>query len=1128
MHRFWALLFCLACSAIHGTAVTWLDEQFELPTGFRIYRAAAPELTGGSYAMTIDGQGRLLIGDGTAVRRLIDRDQDGVFERFETIATGLGPRGPQGLLVYGDDLYAVGGDGLQLFTGYRSGNNLVQAGRLGAKLNTGGDHDTHTILRGLDGYLYLMAGNGAGIKERTHITEASSPALFEREASVFRISPDGAHWECLASGGRNPPSLGVNDLGEFFSFDSDMEWHVGLPFYRPTRLNHWLVGGDQGWEEVGALRSYFIDNLPGVLEVGRGSPNWGVVYQHTQLPAKYHEAFLVCDYRWKQESNDQYATSGRLVAFLLRRQGATWTATMETLAKPKAGARDADGRPINFALIDVAVAPDGSLFLSDHNQGIWRLCHVPGTPHHARPPPMVPTPPEIPKAGERILEMLLTLPQPGSEWSRLQAQALIAELTNTTVRWLEHAPMDDKRPLSQRLRALRLLAPDFARLPRDLLNVLAKDSAEEIRGQAAWLLGLRNNDEEIPQLRRLLADPAPFVRRRAAEALTRSTSSVANAALLERLSEPDRMVRYAAMVALSHRQVAEWFENAANQPSLQTRLRALTAAALRREAPPTERTSLLLRQLAQEPLRSTEDKLDWLRVLDLYQSTVNSNGVLRETIARRLLQSFPDPDPNVRWEQTRLLGHFRVNAAFPALLRALQSEADPVTQFHLATSLSALSSGWSEAEEKAAVKWMLETQKGWFTEFGGKGVQFPEFWGTVLSEFGSHHREALLRELGQIDLAGQLGMVLLNLLAQRTNAGPEFIRLYTAHQEPPVRLRILAAMRPFTGPEVAAFLQAEHDQLNADAPQGAAMLGMIFQNWALHPDETTLPYLLYEGLFHNTAPVVRTSAAALLKNEAFLRHLLGVGGVPAKTPTTPGTSQADLAADLIQRIIERPDLLQPLENILVVWSGQPRAGFQPGVDLQRKPVGNTHQTAVAHWQRWYSQRFAKNFDPPAAKAAPIKTDSEIHGFILGEDFRAGNTRQGAVIYEALQCHTCHGGGAQPGREGRLFGPDLAGVTRRLSRAELADSLVYPSKQVADRFKATEVTLQDGTVLTGFVTEQTAESVTLAERDQIRRLSRSSVRSMSPMAASLMPERLLNHLTWEELRDLLSFLEKGKP
>src|SRR2546421_2587812 len=164
-----------------GRAVDLVDGAFELPVGFHIYRAAGPELSGGSYALTFDGQGRLLIGDGNSVRRLIDKDGDGVFDSFEVIATGLGWRGPQGLLVDGDRLYAVGGDGIQVFEGYRSPGTpgLVHRGRIGNKFNTGGDHDAHTILRGFDGWLYFMAGNGAGIEDRKHITEETSPNLFE-------------------------------------------------------------------------------------------------------------------------------------------------------------------------------------------------------------------------------------------------------------------------------------------------------------------------------------------------------------------------------------------------------------------------------------------------------------------------------------------------------------------------------------------------------------------------------------------------------------------------------------------------------------------------------------------------------------------------------------------------------------------------------------------------------------------------------------------------------------------------------------------------------------------------------------------------------------------------------------
>src|SRR5262245_8107541 len=172
-----ALAFCVAAAD-----PDLLDDRFALPSGFHIYRAAGPELSGGSYDLCFDGEGRLLVGDGNAVRRLIDKDKDGIFDSFEVIATGLGWRGPQGLLVWGDRLYAVGGDGIQLFEGYLPGGPLIHRGRIGNKLNTGGDHEAHTILRGHDGYLYFIAGDGGGTKDRLHITEESSPVLFARAA----------------------------------------------------------------------------------------------------------------------------------------------------------------------------------------------------------------------------------------------------------------------------------------------------------------------------------------------------------------------------------------------------------------------------------------------------------------------------------------------------------------------------------------------------------------------------------------------------------------------------------------------------------------------------------------------------------------------------------------------------------------------------------------------------------------------------------------------------------------------------------------------------------------------------------------------------------------------------------
>ncbi|MCH2398803.1 MAG: hypothetical protein MK364_06825, partial [Pirellulales bacterium] len=83
------LTLCLApllctCS-VWAIEPVLLDNQFTLPPGFHIYRAAEAQLTGGSYDLVFDGRGRLLVGDGKAVRRLADTDGDGVFDTQQTV-----------------------------------------------------------------------------------------------------------------------------------------------------------------------------------------------------------------------------------------------------------------------------------------------------------------------------------------------------------------------------------------------------------------------------------------------------------------------------------------------------------------------------------------------------------------------------------------------------------------------------------------------------------------------------------------------------------------------------------------------------------------------------------------------------------------------------------------------------------------------------------------------------------------------------------------------------------------------------------------------------------------------------------------------------------------------------------
>jgi putative heme-binding domain-containing protein len=426
-----------------------------------------------------------------------------------------------------------------------------------------------------------------------------------------------------------------------------------------------------------------------------------------------------------------------------------------------------------------------------------------------------------------------------------------------------------------------------------------------------------------------------------------------------------------------------------------------------------------------------------------------------------------------------------------------------VTQFHIAQAIARLSEGWNADEETRLVRWFLVAQRGWFTEFAGKGVEFPDFWATVLTDFGKQHREALLRQVPSVDFTTQLGGVIVNLIAEGPKPEESLIALYRRNEKPDAKLKIVRALKKVQSPTLGAFLRAEYQQSSDPNFRGA-----LLQSLAAQPVEAANLSLMTEGLRHVDPDVVRACADAL--------------------PRFKPDLDEDLANLLLSRLGERRDLFNPVQKALIVLGKTQPPGFTADTEPNRRPDDATRRIGIDFWKNWYEHRFQKKFEPQFSTAVAEKSDEEIHKFILSEGARGGNAVRGAKVYELVQCNTCHGGGVTPGREGRIFGPDLAGVTRRLSRQDFADAIVYPSKQVPDRFKGYEVELKDSTPLTGFITEQNDESVTLADREQVHHIPRNRIRAIVPQATSLMPERLVNRLSSDEVRDLLAFLDEGTP
>jgi putative membrane-bound dehydrogenase-like protein len=141
---------------------------------------------------------------------------------------------------------------------------------------------------------------------------------------------------------------------------------------------------------------------------------------------------------------------------------------------------------------------------------------------------------------------------------------------------------------------------------------------------------------------------------------------------------------------------------------------------------------------------------------------------------------------------------------------------------------------------------------------------------------------------------------------------------------------------------------------------------------------------------------------------------------------------------------------------------------------------------------------------------------------LSNDLRAaaGNRDVGHELFKK-HCATCH----LLFGEGTKLGPDLTTANRK-DREFLLVSVVDPSVQVRKEYLVYAIETHDGRVITGCIVEQDPSTITLVgpknDRTKVRRIE---IAEMKAMPNSLMPERLLEPLTPQEVRDLFAYLQQ---
>ena len=139
------------------------------------------------------------------------------------------------------------------------------------------------------------------------------------EGYVMTFGKDGKNFELFAMGQRNPVGADFNKDGEFFTYDSDMEWDMGDPWYRPTNIQHIVSGADFGFRNGSRKHPQWqFDLTPYISEVGAGSPVGFGNGVGLKFPARYQDAFYIDDWSF-----------GNLWAVMLTPDGSSYKADVQ-------------------------------------------------------------------------------------------------------------------------------------------------------------------------------------------------------------------------------------------------------------------------------------------------------------------------------------------------------------------------------------------------------------------------------------------------------------------------------------------------------------------------------------------------------------------------------------------------------------------------------------------------------------------------------------------------------------------------------------------------------------------------------------------------------------------------------
>ncbi len=1090
----WLVAVCWLTLSLTGVVCAAEAPALKALDGFAVTLFADDELAHDIHCLTIDARGRITVAGNGYIKILKDTDADGIADSATQFADAPAT-GIQGMFWHGSELLAVGGDGLLRYRDRDGDDRADGPPDVLLKVRTGGEHHAHSIQRGPDGWWYLIAGNDAGLDAK-YVKLPTSPVKQPEAGVLYRLKPDiSSGGEVVAHGLRNAYDFAFNRTGDVFTFDSDDERDVSLPWYRPTRVFQLLPGSHAGWVTRSWKRpDEFLDMPPVVASAGRGSPTGVVCYQHRQFPEKYRESLFVLDW-----------TFGRVLALPLVRNGSAWRAEPE-LFLSAAGDH-------GFAPTDAEIGSDGSLFVSVGGRGtrggVWRVTYPAGQNDKLANDEV-----DTEASAADKLAACLTAPQPLSSWSRARWQPLAKQLGRAP--FVEAAGNNALLP-AVRQRAIEVITELFGGLDESETTALADATPAEIRARTIWSLGRTHAKPlDAKTVTKFLEDSDAFVARAALEALLQAEQvsdwSLLIGGLVQQLGSNDRFNRLTAsrLVAkldnddfqtLSQLVAkAGWQAAVANAVGYLPRSKMWTTYALK--------TALLV--LESKEKRPTALKLEAARLIQLaLGDVVPPSGVvpaLEAYVGRmdlspfereldplriRLCDTFPTGDVQVDRELARALAMLSPSNTdlLDKVLAKITENSDPVEDIHYLLVAARIPIARNRKQADVIARGLVQLEPKIIVRQLNQDLNWDDRVGELYKELvklDSDLPDLLVMQSG----FGRPGHVLYlsqlpsDLLPRVIDS---YVKAVQTEADYPWSNEVVFVIGESKTPEHRELIRKQFEQFKV---RGAVLVVL-----SATPEEQDRDKFV-AGLEESRLEVLTACVEALSKLSA---------------STQPAEQFALLRAMRRLGVDEKEfPIREKVAKLLARNEGDDhgfvfgKAGYRP----QNETI-----------QRW-TDSLTTRFPDEAARllGGDAETLTWLKGQLAEVDWTVGDATRGRKLFEKRSCAQCHGGG-------KGLGPDLAGASSRFSREDLFIAIALPNRDVSPRFQTTLIETKKGKVHAGLIVYESAEGLLLRNStNQTLRIESSDIEVRRTLPQSLMPAGLIKDFRPTDFADIFAYLK----